>query len=385
MYVISHAFSRRNAGDGLLVDLTLEALEAAGIPRERCCVVALDAESFGDLANVVQAPGEAGAKVSTQLAQAAMALAGDVALTSFGNPSNGSSLARLFADAEGIIAVGGGYLVADSPVRQAGVTLNHLLQIRMAGRSSAPCVYLPQSIGPLEGPAGLLCRKALESIDRIYLRDDESVSELGLPNVRRCADLAVLKLARDLDRIACAGSVGRMVVVPRDLPRAGRLHDGLAQLRALAPDALWAVQADVAGPRSDAAFCERLGVSAAGPLAQVLQQAEAGVVVSVRLHGAIGAMLAGHPAIHLAYERKGQGAYEDLGLAEYVHDARDFDAQLVARQAAELRQNPDAFWARVREAAPKLRQDYEELVAHLRWRMFAPGEAPAGRYATAAR
>ena len=55
MYLILHGFSRRNAGDGLLVDLTLEPLEAAGIARDDCALLALDPESFGDLARVHRA------------------------------------------------------------------------------------------------------------------------------------------------------------------------------------------------------------------------------------------------------------------------------------------------------------------------------------------
>ena len=93
------------------------------------------------------------------------------------------------------------------------------------------------------------------------------------------------------------------------------------------------------------------------------------VIVSVRLHGALAALIAGCPAIHLAYERKGWGAYEDLGITSYVHDARTFDPSLVIAQTQELHEDPEPFWARVKAAAPALRNQYEELVADLRSRL----------------
>jgi len=88
--------------------------------------------------------------------------------------------------------------------------------------------------------------------------------------------------------------------------------------------------------------------------------------VSVRLHGAIAALLAGIPAIHLAYERKGWGAYEDLGLREYVHDARTFDPALVARQAEELSVNPAPLWALLNSSREDLNAQYKALVDDLR-------------------
>ena len=123
------------------------------------------------------------------------------------------------------------------------------------------------------------------------------------------------------------------------------------------------------GPRSDRAFYQRLGIADAGPLAGILKARAAGVVVSVRLHGAIAALIAGRPAIHLAYERKGWGAYEDLGIAEYVHDARTFDAAKVAEQVNELQLDSGPFWAKVRAAAPALQKQYADLVADLRQRL----------------
>jgi polysaccharide pyruvyl transferase WcaK-like protein len=362
MYVILHAFSRRNSGDGLLVDLTFEALKAAGIERGECTLLALDPESFPEVPNVRRAPGEPAARPSGKLALAGVELAADLI--------GGGRVRRLVGQARGVIAVGGGYLVADSATRQLGVMLNHLVQLRAAARGPAPSIYLPQSIGPLEGPVGRATAATLRGIDRLYLRDDRSMAELALPNARRCADLAVMKLARALP--AGSGPIGAgspTALVARALPRPGDYEQRLRELGRQVAAPTWPVQADTGGGRSDAAFYDLIGVPSAGPFAEVLERSPPGVVISVRLHGALAALLAGAPAIHLAYERKGWGAYEDLGLADYVHDARRFDPGVVAAQAEQLRREPERLWEPIRKAAPRLREQYEELVSDLRSRL----------------
>ena len=358
MYLILHVFSRRNAGDGLLVDLTLEALQAADINKDECVVLALDPESFADLAHVERAPGEPRAVPSIRLLAAAKEL-----LASLVDQGRAASLVR---DAKGLIAVGGGYLVADSTVRQLGVLLNHYAQLRAAAHAKAPSVYLPQSVGPLHGPVGRMVRRELGRVNRLYVRDDQTLRELEGSHVRRCADLAVMKLARTLPGDGVDELLEPPVIVARDLPDPGAYPRLLLQLRAAMERPRWAVQADVEGPRSDRAFYKSLGIEDVGSLSSVLQATRPSVVVSVRLHGAIAALLAGFPAIHLAYERKGWGAYEDLGLREYVHDARTFDPALVARQAEELRADPSPLWALLNSSREDLNAQYKALVDDLR-------------------
>ncbi len=364
MYLILHGFSRRNSGDGLLVDLTLEALEAAGIDRGRCHLLALDPESFADLEYVHRAPGEPTARPSARLAMAAAELAADY--VSLGDVS------RLAREAKGMIAVGGGYLVTDSITRQAGVLLNHMVQMRVAARAKVPTIYLPQSVGPLQGPVGAMTKRVISGVDRFYLRDDISMRELPGPNFRRCPDLAVLKLARELPTaIDASPQSGPTILVGRALPDDGDYVDRLRRLAALVRDPIWAVQADVEGPRSDRSFYRQHGWVDSGSLHDVTAQNPGSVVISVRLHGAIASLIAGRPAIHLSYERKGWGAYEDLGIAEYVHDARHFDPERVAAQTLELQKSPQRFWTAVAAAAPRLRSHYDAMVADLRERLVS--------------
>lgn len=372
MIVILHAFSRKNAGDGLLVDLTLRVLEQAGVPGPYR-VLALDPSSFPELTDVRRVPGEPRARPSPALVGATLEV-----LRSAGSevvPGPHGVVERLLKDARGIIAVGGGYLVADSVVRQGGVLLNHLAQILAAGRSKAPSIYLPQSIGPLQGPIGALTRAALSRVDVLYARDDETFAELrGLTEVRRCPDLAVLRLAEELERITrptghpAAANRGPTLLVPRELPHAPGYHDRLRALgRAVTPltstPPVWTVQADVDGPRSDRRFLQTLGVSDGGNLGDRLRSDHPGVVVSVRLHGAIASLLAGWPAIHLSYERKGWGAYQDLGLDEWVHDARSFDVEKVRDQAAALHADPSPLFDRIEARLPALLESHRALIA----------------------
>jgi polysaccharide pyruvyl transferase WcaK-like protein len=416
MLVVLHAFSRKNAGDGLLVDLTLRLIEAAGLESKNVRVLALDPESFPDLDDVVEAPGEPrGARLSPRLVGATVELA-RAARRHLLNKGSGGRIESLLQGATGIVAVGGGYLVADSVVRSGGVLLNHLAQILAAGRARVPAIYLPQSIGPLRGPVAALTRRALARIDVIYARDDETLAELrGLTDVRRCPDLAVLRLGESLDGIdtwravrrralteadaapqaggrreahlRAAGEIGGpTVLVPRDLPNAPGYHELLRSLGGRVPSPLWAVQADVDGPRSDRVFLRTLGVPDAGDLGSLLSRSsegphKPGVVVSVRLHGAIASLLAGWPAIHLSYERKGWGAYEDLGLREWVHDARSFDVDKVRAQAAELRANPRRLFERIEERVPAVKRAHQELVDELgrRFSGLQPGSKGANK------
>lgn len=359
---IIHAFSRANAGDGLLVDLTYEALQEAGVAPEECTLLALHPESFDDIPGVLRAPGEPAARPSLKLLNA-----GHEVIASFAG--FGQVRAQL-ARAQALVAVGGGYLVADSLIRQGGVIANHLSQLRGAARHPGSTIYLPQSIGPLQGIAGHWARQALARMDRIWARDDTTMRELALPNMRRCPDLAVMKLARSFAGITSQPTNGPPVLVARELPECGDYLSHLHALNRMLPGATWAVQADTPGPRSDRAFYQRAGFADAGLLAELLTR-PGGPVVSVRLHGAIGALLAGRPAIHLAYERKGWGAYEDLDLGEFVHDARTFDPVTVAVQVRALAADPRTFWKRTETARDRLANAWQELVDDMASRLAA--------------
>lgn len=250
------------------------------------------------------------------------------------------------SDISGFVAVGGGYLRAGDIVEQIGVSLNHLPQLELAARHPAPAVYLPQSIGPLAGLVGRRIQRSLERVQRLWLRDDTSMKEVRASRRERVPDLAVLDLAdRGVEPVA--PRTDTVVLIARELDR-GRPHY-VTRLRMLADRlgarSVWATQATGASEKSDAAFYDQLGVVPAGSTLEVIGGPEApAAVVSVRLHGALMSIAAGHPTIHLSYQRKGWTAMRDLGLTEFVHDAGDFDVDLVLRQADELSRSPERYW-----------------------------------------
>jgi polysaccharide pyruvyl transferase WcaK-like protein len=69
------------------------------------------------------------------------------------------------------------------------------------------------------------------------------------------------------------------------------------------------------------------------------------------------------PAIHLGYERKSWGAYNDLGLSEYGHSARSFDPEVVSVRAQGLLADASDSWSRVERQRPALFEASERLTA----------------------
>jgi polysaccharide pyruvyl transferase WcaK-like protein len=374
MVAIIHAYSRRNAGDGLLVDLSLERLRRAGIRVEECRVFALDAASFSDLPHVHQV-GVPGRRPSAAMIPAGAQLAAAVLDGATRRRVRLGGLADVLGRADAIVAVGGGYLRTGDLVSSLGTLLNHVPQLATAARSWAPTIYLPQSIGPLRGPVGRLVARLLRRIDLVCVRDDRSSEELrARVEAVRYPDLAVLQLAERLDTGSWSARDGaRVVLVGRELTNGRGYEERLLALSGRLDEVVWAVQAEGLGTKSDLSLYERLGIRSDGRLVDVLAGREPGVVVSTRLHGAVQALLAGVPAIHLGYERKSWGAYQDLGLSPYVHDARRFDPAAVEAQARALLAEPSEFWARVEQRRRVLLEASERLTGALRERLVAAG------------
>lgn len=359
---VLHAYSRANAGDGLLVDLTLERLGRAGVPPERCLVCALDPASFADLPCTVGVgtPGRALDRSALRALGTGLGVGAAAAHPGLAR----TEVARALGAADAFVAVGGGYLRTGTRTNAVGTALNHLPQLALAARSGRPSIYLPQSIGPLAGPVGRAVTRGLGRIDAVHVRDDRSLGALdGLGGVHRTPDLAVLDLAEGPAPAEASRADGPVLLVGRALaddPDIG------ARLRALAErlgDVVWAVQAEGSAAKSDRSFYDAIGVRPEGRAADLLGRGGWGAVVSVRLHGALEALLAGLPAVHLGYERKSWGAYADLGLDAYVHPARRFDPGAVADQVERLRADPSPFWAAVEDRRPGLAERSEALTA----------------------
>lgn len=360
MIGILHAYSRTNSGDGLLVDLTLERLARCGVEAADVVLVALDPDSFPEVPHRA-ASGTRGRGLTSELVPAAGRAAALSASAALRRPLGAT--ARELARCDALVATGGGYLRAVDTTSSIGAALNHLPQVLAAARSRVPSLYLPQSVGPLVGPVGAAVRRALAGIDVVCVRDPWSAADLAaLPRVQRIPDLAVLDLAERAEAIGRVPRGGRVGFVARRVAHAAGYEQ---QVRAVADDlgaqAVWAVQTAGDRTKSDAVHYERLGLTPGGSLVDLLAARELSVVVSVRLHGALMALAAGVPAVHLAYDRKGPAAFGDLGLDDWCLDVRSLDRAVLRAAVDGLVADATAYWDRFAARAGPL----VESSAHL--------------------
>jgi polysaccharide pyruvyl transferase WcaK-like protein len=371
-----HAYSSTNSGDGLLVD------EAAAIVREalgggtRLTLVALDPASFDSASFESVVHPLTGRNES--MGSAKTLLNGGLALVRGALPH---SLREVIRQSDLVVAVGGGYLRAKTPVEALKWLFTHAPQLPRR-RDAVPFVYLPQSIGPLRFGAAALVRRRLRHAGAVFVRDDRSLSDLAdLGHVRRKPDMALLGLPDEWRRefTVSAGTGAFSGLVARNLvstpERIRRYRRNIDALRGSGLEYL--AQATARG-NNDVDFYRSLGFS--GPVTRLRDAVvpdaarRAAVVVSVRLHGALQSIRSGVPSVHLSYERKGWGAFDDLGLSEYVHNAFDFDPDAVIRQVEALRIEPGPYWDAVENAASRLGQSRQDLVAQLQ--SVATGRSP---------
>lgn len=368
-----HAYSARNSGDGLLVELSIGLLRDALGADTQVSVVAADPGSFPGQPDVRPAPVLAGSGCSRLVSAVAAPL--PVAL----NPSL-ASLRELLQRTDLVAAVGGGYLRARTTVEALKLAAGHLLQMRAAQAAAKPTVYLPQSIGPAANNPLLAhhLKSLLATFNAVFVRDDRSAAFLsGNRNTRRAPDLAVLEFGRRAQAVlararASDAPLAHVAMVLRKPPawsdaQRARYHASttalIEQLRASCR-LTFAVQSTGRG-NDDHAYYRTLGIDATRSLKTVLADDKPDAVVSVRLHGALESILQGVPAYHLSYERKGFGAYGDLGVEDWVANAADFDASNVAGKllAPGAREQ---FWAAAGYRLAQLGQQRQIIIDALR-------------------
>ncbi|MBF6046106.1 hypothetical protein GO001_12840 [Streptomyces sp. NRRL B-1677] len=364
MITVIHAYSRGNPGDGLLVDESLALLARLGVAQPDIRLVALDPESFGPFPHTVG--------VGPSRVGRLRRLVGASALLA-GLPHQ---VRAAIAGARAVVGVGGGYLRTDTPYSAMKALLAHGGQLRAAAaaaRQGTRVLYLPGSIGPLTGVTGAVMERWLRRVPYLAVRDDRSL--VHLPHARRFPDLAVLRLARrGVPEAPWQGS-GAALLAVRALPRPGgyvRRLRGLLRASAASGGMVPVVASRAGTSNDDGKFTAGLrSLPEEGrhlmSLGKALRTLRPTVVVSVRLHGALAALMAGVPAIHLSYERKGVAAFEDLGLGAWLHPARSFNPYVVQAQVDALREDAGPYWERLAAAVPRLlRQgaELDEFAAH---------------------
>lgn len=353
--VLIHAYSSSNSGDGLLVAEALKLLQTKFAAAE-VLVLALDPDSFQTTASVrYQHPltGETSTPSTRKLL-----------LASLSGLARGSRLPTPTRDAirsaDLVVGVGGGYMRGANLIEAVKMVLVHAPQAEAATLNPST-VYLPQSVGPFRFQSARFVLSRLSRVPIYYVRDARSLASLSTaPDVRRVPDNALLAIGDGELPVRPASATPHVGLVARSLAstrqRRARYITRVRDVREKT-NAELLLQARARG-NDDGSFYEAtFGETGSRTLLEGTSGARpASVVISVRLHGAIQSIRNGVPAIHLSYERKGWGAFEDLGLGEYVHNAFDFDSGLVSEQAMSLSETPDAYWCRVTNAVPHLRQ-----------------------------
>ncbi|OZE02533.1 hypothetical protein CH249_11620 [Rhodococcus sp. 05-2255-3B1] len=322
-----HAYSSLNSGDGLLVDESLALARQAFGSDATIDLFASQPDSFGDgfAAIYKTIPGR------------------------FGYDRQYIKQIRKLDEYDFILAVGGGYLRGGTPMELAKMLLVHGPQLFFASRARTASVYLPQSIGPLRFGIRPLIRRYLRNIDYVVARDGRTVQELELKNVERRPDLAVSAATglecrendvEGLPILSVRAIRGKLPPLVRELANQLGEYDTYIQSRTRGND--------------DTSVTSELPAVREVERDELLRSKTARVVVAVRLHAALMAIQAGHFVIHLAYERKGFGAFDDFGIPEYVHNVNSFDPALVRYQVHSL-QNSAIERKRYFESVQKVR------------------------------
>lgn len=341
--LILHAYSADNAGDGLLVQETLELVrEALGEPTE-ITMLASRPNSFSHL------------PVRVHNSVPSMR----------GYDRAHLRVLRSIDTYDLVVGVGGGYLRTGTPKEAAKTILVQGPQLWAAAHTRTPSMYLPQSVGPARFGTRAILRRMLSKVDSVSLRDDRSMEECGGTTSVRRADLATSRvLAGRQAGVAPAGppvisirAVRGVVSGPiYELTRNLGVYDSYVQ--------------STTGGNDDRPASATLRPRRIVERSELMTPGETPrVVVAVRLHAALMALAAGHYVIHLAYERKGFGAYGDLGLPEWVHNVNSFDESMVRQQVQEL-MNSDAARARydasLVDSGPRLASEREEIMLRMR-------------------
>jgi len=304
--LIINAYSKKNQGDGLLVELTDEILRQCGFSKVE--LFAVDNLSFRD----------------RQKKKMQITPMFNYKLTFFSRLFFGSLCIKLIR-ADLVVSVGGGFLRFSSFSKSLRTLLVHVSQIAISLLFRKQIVLMPQSIGPIRHFKSIVFF-LLKRVQHIYVRDDLSFNELRtLPNVSRTPDLGALQLigakphpileestqpgiiVRDIDylpnwNLKVKELLGRRNFTILTQSQTGKHNEDVRFLKKIIPDELPIFLATNA--------FERHSVNS---------------LVSVRLHGALMAIRMGIPAIHISYERKGFGVFSDLGLQEFMFNGSDLD------------------------------------------------------------
>jgi polysaccharide pyruvyl transferase WcaK-like protein len=369
--LLQQAYSRKNSGDGLLVDLTCALLTDAFGDELEIEVLANDSESFSDLKLVSQVQCVDVNFVARTIGSLKVMLYYFLALMRF---SKFSYMSKECESSDLIVGVGGGYMRGKGFLDSVKSFINNTSQLYAATRSGKPVFYFPQSVGPYNcGLYHQFVTILFSRISYLYLRDDRSFNEFGVSSAKRAPDIAVMELAKSVKSIGGNFNKdthsGKVVLVVRSI--SGEKEKKISYYKKLNyllekfNDCEVAIQSIGRGNDDHKFCCDLFGDSDYRTLTEVLSEGDVSVVISVRLHGALESMIQGVPAVHLSYERKGFGAFSDLGLLPYVKNAYDFDPDEVVRLVEGLLGSQNSYWDSVERNTQSICIARDEIIAEL--------------------
>jgi polysaccharide pyruvyl transferase WcaK-like protein len=311
--LIAHGYSAKNSGDGLLVHESIDLIQEAFGKEVKLTVLASYPESFSQLGLDV---------IGTKP-------------TARGYRKQYLRLLRSkFRGFDLVVGVGGGYLRAGNCIELLKTSLVMGPQLIQVARSKTPSVYLPQSIGPARLGSRRFLSALLRRVGTVWVRDDRSVKEFADAGVSRAPDLAILGMNR-----ASLPFVKNDPIVLSVRSHRGNVPPAVYLLRAKLGVVDSFIQSTVGGNDDTRAVESLLSRKVLDQASLMLRPSSAKVVVAMRLHAALMALRAGHYVIHLSYERKGFGAFSDLGLSDYVFNVHDFNPDEVSRLAKSLKED----------------------------------------------
>lgn len=347
-----HAYRAANRGDAWLVELSRQLVhDATGVDPT---VYALDPTHLGpDARAVLPKPLRPRAAVSAALST-----------TSYGSRLNRHVVQLPDPDQlEAAIGLGGGYLRSVDGVHELIFRAHHLPQLRLMSQLGSRGAYLPVSVGPFRRGLGRLVRRELGATAWVATRDDRSARYLtGYANRWRVPDLAACRVGVQRPTLE-TGDVGVIGVVLRSLPHSDLGFSAVSILEQRGFKPRFGIQSSSGRTNDDRPHYERRGVlSDAEDFGSLLDSApRPGVILAGRLHAALDAIAAGYPTIHLGYERKSIGAFNDLGLGDYVVDAWTGGAEDLADRLAALADDPARYWERLSASFDHLARSWDDL------------------------
>jgi len=274
---------------------------------------------------------------------------------------------EIYSTADLVVSSGGTYLVDNYDIEP------RIFDFEIAHRLGRPLVLFTQSMGPFRQDAtrGRL-RAALEAAKLILLRDETSLAHLhdiGVkhPNVHVAADAVFAlndpeTLAARYAAMPALGGAPRVALSVRHWPyfRRWSTTDGMARYRASIAAAVtrlvrrhgarvtflstcqgipeyWFDDAKVADQivsllEPDLRWCVEVDRGFHSPEQMVELLTTYDLVIATRFHMAILALLAGTPAMAIAYEFKTIDMYRRLGVPDWLADIEIMDAPVLVEQ-----------------------------------------------------